>query len=337
MGRPPTGVFVISLDFELHWGVRDHVGRDTFRRSAAGTRAAVRRMLERFEVHSVAATWATVGCLMADDAETLRAWWPERSPGYRVRGLDAQDELERGIDAALHIAPELVERIIAAPEQELATHSFSHFYCGEDGVSPASFRADLEAAKKAAARWDVELQSIVFPRNQVAPAMLQVCADAGLRYYRGQPEHVLYRPRKSDAQSLPVRAGRLLDAVVPLTGVGRQRCADHRPSLMINVPASRFFRPNILRSQTLSTLGLRRVLAEMRDAAKVGALFHLWWHPHNFAAGDFAAGDFAAGDRAFESLEVVLQHFAYLRSRFGMRSATMASAGHDYRAARVAS
>ena len=58
-----TGQFIISLDFELLWGVRDHADRDSYGQNVTGARAAVPRMLDLFERHGIAATWATVGFL----------------------------------------------------------------------------------------------------------------------------------------------------------------------------------------------------------------------------------------------------------------------------------
>lgn len=43
-----TGQFVISLDFELLWGVRDHADRDTYGKNILGARDALPKMLELF-------------------------------------------------------------------------------------------------------------------------------------------------------------------------------------------------------------------------------------------------------------------------------------------------
>lgn len=51
-----SGAFVISLDFELLWGVRDHADRSSYGRNILGGRAAIPRMLDLFERHGVRAT-----------------------------------------------------------------------------------------------------------------------------------------------------------------------------------------------------------------------------------------------------------------------------------------
>src|SRR5262245_13071649 len=61
---PAFGALVISLDFELHWGVRDKRPVDgSYRENLLGAREAIPRMLDLFEEFGIAATWATVGFL----------------------------------------------------------------------------------------------------------------------------------------------------------------------------------------------------------------------------------------------------------------------------------
>src|SRR5690606_21331977 len=65
-----------------------------------------------------------------------------------------------------HYAPTLVEAILDTPHQELATHTFAHYYCNEAGQNAEQFRADLRAAQRSAALFGQQLRSLVFPRNQ---------------------------------------------------------------------------------------------------------------------------------------------------------------------------
>jgi len=67
-----------------------------------------------------------------------------------------------------HFADKLVTLIDKSKNQELATHTFSHYYCLEEGQTKESFYADLEAAKKIAKEKNISLKSLVFPRNQYA-------------------------------------------------------------------------------------------------------------------------------------------------------------------------
>lgn len=77
-----NGQFVISLDFELLWGVRDHADRDTYGKNVLGARDAVPKMLELFAENEISATWATVGFLFCETKEELLASLPSELPTY---------------------------------------------------------------------------------------------------------------------------------------------------------------------------------------------------------------------------------------------------------------
>jgi len=71
------GALVISLDFELHWGVRDHVTRgDPLYQRLPCARTAVKDMLEVFVARNIRATWATVGFLFASTRDEVEASIP---------------------------------------------------------------------------------------------------------------------------------------------------------------------------------------------------------------------------------------------------------------------
>jgi peptidoglycan/xylan/chitin deacetylase (PgdA/CDA1 family) len=59
------GIFTISLDFELHWGVFDKRDRQAREACYKNTLRAVPQMLELFAKYDVHVTWATVGSLFA--------------------------------------------------------------------------------------------------------------------------------------------------------------------------------------------------------------------------------------------------------------------------------
>jgi hypothetical protein len=62
----------------------------------------------------------------------------------------------------------------------------------------------------------------------------------------------------------------------------------------------------------------------MRKAAQAGRLYHLWWHPHNFARST---------EENFSQLHRLLEFFAKLRGRYGMETLTMGEAARRAAAA----
>lgn len=313
------GHFLVSLDFELHWGLRDHTPVDVYRRHLLGVRTAIPRLLERFAEREIRATWAIVGMLMARDKDELQEVAPAVRPHYADLQLDpyrALDEIGRSEeDDPYHYAPSLVAAIAATPGQEIATHTFSHYYALEAGESVDAFVADLGAAREIHRRRGLPPpRSIVFPRNQYSDAHLRVLPGCGITAFRGHAGGRFHRPRPGAGETLPRRAARLADAYLPL--VRDAHAARRAPSLdLVDLPASRFLRPWSKQTAPLEPLRLARITRAMTSAARAGSDFHLWWHPHNFGAD------------LTENLGVlsrILDHFHELSGRYGMTSAHMA-------------
>jgi hypothetical protein len=79
---PGGGAFVISLDFELMWGVRDKRTIADYGCNILGVRQAVPALLDLFATRQIACTWATVGFLFCADKDELMASLPARLPAY---------------------------------------------------------------------------------------------------------------------------------------------------------------------------------------------------------------------------------------------------------------
>ncbi len=313
---------MISLDFELHWGVCDrHPPDGSYRSSLLGARRAIPRMLALFEEFEIAATWATVGFLFATSRAELDRFSPHARPEYVDATLSpyAQWMGEDEGEDPLHYAPSLIEAICSTPRQEIATHTFSHYYCLEEGQTRETFQADLQAALALAARRGVRIESIVFPRNQHNPAYDEVLLANGITAYRGNPRGWMYREDTTRASTRRGRrAARLLDAYLPLSGPQTTPWSQARQANgLANVRASFFLRPYSPRLRRLEPLRLARLRESLRYAARGGHIFHLWWHPHNFGCHLEENLDF---------LRRMLAEFSACRERYGMRSLTMAEA-----------
>lgn len=277
------GALVISLDFELHWGIRDHTTVDGYRDNLLGVREAIPALLAEFDRRGIACTWATVGMLMAESKKELLATMPARAPRYGDRRMSPYQGLEDiGEDERsdpFHFAPSLVRRIVATPRQELGTHTFSHFYMLENGPTLSDFDADLDSARRIAENFGVANKSIVFPRNQFTPEHLPVLRRHGIVAYRSNGRHWAYSARARETSLR--RSFRLADTYAPLTGTRDVPWPTAHDGL-VDVSASAFLRPAARRPNVLARLRLRRLVASMKHAAETHRLFHVWWHPHNF-------------------------------------------------------
>lgn len=311
------GQLVVSLDFELHWGLRDHTDVATGRDRLLGVRAAIPAILDRFRAHGIRATWATVGMLFAQDRHELESLLPRVRPAYAEPALDPYRALgEIGAsedDDPFHYAPSLVAAIAGTPGQELGTHTFSHFYGLERGATLDAFVADLLAARAVMALRGHVPTAIVFPRNQYTPDQVRVLPGLGIVAFRGASRGRIHRPSQT-AEPRTKRAARLLDAYLPLTGSDVRRSTRWPDAPVVDVPSSRFLRPYDPRLRRLDPVRLERIRRGMTAAARSGGEYHLWWHPHNF--GTELAENLAVLDR-------ILEAYHALERQYGMTSAHM--------------
>jgi peptidoglycan/xylan/chitin deacetylase (PgdA/CDA1 family) len=312
----PFGALVVSLDFELHWGVRDkHPATSGYRQTLLNEWRVVPRILELFEEFDIAATWATVGFLFASSRRELERFSPAVRPRYANAALSPYGEpLGRDeSDDPLHFAPSLIRRIRATARQEIGTHTFSHYYCLEAGQGRDEFRADLASAIALAREQGITLRSIVFPRNQHNPDYDAVLRELGVTCYRGMQTGWMWRSKRMPDQLK--RGGRLIDSYVPLSGA--QTVAWHQvlqPSGLCNVPGTHVVRAYSGRTRALEPLRARRIVASLERAARRGEIVHVWWHPHNFSLRT---------DESLAFVRTVLEAFARLRSETGMQSLAM--------------
>ena len=66
-----NGKFIISLDFELMWGVRDKKDIKSYGKNIAGVQLVIPRILELFNKYDTKATFSSVGLLFFDTKKEL--------------------------------------------------------------------------------------------------------------------------------------------------------------------------------------------------------------------------------------------------------------------------
>ena len=145
------GALVISLDFELYWGVRDKRSLAQYGRNILGGRKAIPRMLDLFAERDVGATWATVGFVFCGSKDELMEARPRLLPHYADPRLSPYDFSAIGKDESADpysFGQSLVQKIKQYDRQEIGTHTLSHFYCLEEGGTGQAFAADLDGARR---------------------------------------------------------------------------------------------------------------------------------------------------------------------------------------------
>jgi peptidoglycan/xylan/chitin deacetylase (PgdA/CDA1 family) len=315
------GKFVISLDFELLWGVRDKKTIEQYGENIRNVHQVIPKLLALFQKYEVKATFSTVGFLFFENKAELNQAIPSTLPDYENKNLSPYnghfDLVGNSYEEdQYHFAPQLIKQIKIYPEQEIGTHTFSHYYCLEKGQTTEAFKADLQAAIKVATKNGTELKSLVFPRNQFNESYLKVCKALGIICYRGNETSWLYKAKDSTKETLFRRALRLLDTYINLSGHNCHTDEYMKEDIIANIPASRFLRPLSKKLSFLDGLRLKRIKNAMTHAAKNNLCFHLWWHPHNFGQNQ---------NENFLFLEKILKHHQILSEKYNFKSYTMTS------------
>jgi len=315
-----AGIFTISLDYELHWGVFDKRDREARKTCYEHTIKLVPQLLQAFEAYKVQVTWATVGAMFAEDEASFWQYAPEKKPAYLQEKFNAYHWVkENGIqqkDTGAHFAKDSILLIENFEGQELATHTYAHFYCLEPGQTVAEFAADLNAVQAIALDTvGKKMTSLVFPRNQFNDDYLAACYQAGITIIRSNPNTWYWTGIANDETSLQRKIFRTGDTYLP---IGNHTYSLNKVvaqnNLPICLPASRLLREYDAKYNFLNVLRLKRVLAEMTYAAKEGKCYHLWWHPENFGTNP---------TESMKDVMVILQHFKWLKAKYGMVSYNM--------------
>lgn len=313
------GKLIVSLDFELFWGMLDVCPLEEYQDNVLGGRKAIPELLKLFQKYDIHATWATVGFLFAKDYEELKTYFPDLLPTYDNRKLDPYAEFAKigknEEEAPCFYGASLIEQIAATPGQEIGSHTFSHFYCREKGQTVEEFAADVAAARKIGGDHGYDLTSVILPRNHCEPEYTRVLRQAGFTAYRDEENDWIHEKIKIWPL---LRALRLVDAYVPLTGQGGY--LPKNEDGIWNLTGSRAYKAICPQRMFLEGLKMHRIKGQMRHAAKKGLTFHLWWHPHNIGV---RTGQHLA------QLEEIFAYYQELNQQYGMVSLNMREAAEE--------
>lgn len=317
------GALIISLDFELFWGIFDKYKLIDKVDYFDNTLAVIPEILNLFKEFEIEATWATVGGLFNTSFSELTKRSQNVEVNYNNKNLSSHLLFRENTFKKEHdkyfIAPNLLKLISEVKGQEIGTHTYSHYYCLEKGQTKKDFDDDLKIHIKLSKEISLNLKSIVLPRNQYNSAYNEVCITNGIETLRINPSNWFWDSLRKE--SLIKKIFRTLDCYIPLSKtqfeLNNLRQVD---SKLFLIPASRFLRP-FSNYRLLNKLKIIRIKNEMSYAAKNNLCYHLWWHPHNF--GDNP-------QKAIIELRIILLHYQFLREKYDMKSLNMINTANYY-------
>lgn len=311
------GSFLISLDFEMMWGALDLWTPEGYgQTNVKNVGNVVIRLVDLFNKYGVHSTFAIVGMLMLSGKDECHRYEARNVPSYNNIKLSPYNEnfISKIKDESIYFSPSLLNFIKQQKNIEVASHTFSHYYCWEKGQTAEQFEDDTRLAAQVGKDKQLELSSIVFPRNQVSEDYLSVCEKYGFSVYRGISPRFSSQPQNS-FHAIMQRLGRLIDVYNPW---GESSSIAYNTidtsKKIINIPSSRFLRPYSALLSFLDNLRFNRIKKEIEYAAKHGEMYHIWWHPHNFGANT---------DQNIAFLTRILECYKECHEKYGMMSCTM--------------
>lgn len=310
------GTLLISLDFELFWGVQDCHTYEDYGDNVLGGRKAIPQLLELFKEHGIHASWATVGMMFAENKDEIVSFSPSEDlrpsfdnaalSGYRVLNHIGDNEQEE----PYFYGKSLIDLIAGYPHQEIASHTYSHYYAREAGQTYDEFDADLKAAKNISVAKGYDVKTLVFPRNQSKKEYESAITNNGYLAFRGEEEDWIHK--------IPInivkRMFRLADSYLNLTGSATYSIENFKSGELHNFRGSRFLRPYNHSLRFFESLKIKRVKGQMKKAAKKGRIFHLWWHPHNIGINT---------EKNLKNIKEILDYYDELKNKYGMESKNM--------------
>ena len=217
------GKFLISLDFELMWGVRDQLTLKSYGKNILGVQSVIPKTLSVFNKYDIKGTFSIVGFLFLKNKLDILANIPDSIPRYIDKNLSPYNGYFNDLEPTnsqdlYHFAQDLIKLICKDKNQEIGTHTFSHYYCLEKGQNSNDFRADIKKAIKIANDWNLRLTSLIFPRNQLNDYYLKICEELGIICYCGNEKSWLYKAQDITKEKLIRKIFRFIDAYINISG-----------------------------------------------------------------------------------------------------------------------
>ena len=307
-----SGALVISLDFELFWGVADIANYIDWEEKIKHVYEIVPRTLSLFKKYDIHATWATVAAMMLNDVKELYGYLPKKMPKQTEEILTSLSLNNQAIPSYMLFANELVKQVYNTPGQELGTHTLTHYYCGRKDSRPEELAQEIKISSEIMKEKGYGLcKTIVFPRNQVKDEFIKAM-PSNIKIYRGVKDGIVTAAKKRHP-----KLGVLLwylDHYLPIQDATVKHIKIQNGDTCCNIIQSRLFKAYRNKYKLLEGIKMKRYKNEMTHAAKKHRVYHMCWHPHNFSVNT---------EENFSQLEELLDLYRDLKTRYNMRSYNM--------------
>lgn len=305
-----AGIFILSLDTEIGWGLETQQQIDAYEERLNRYRDFFPRLIELLDKYQIAATWALVGHLLLEkDEEPLEIL----APYYSTLPLAKHTQSPLTNPEFFHwfYAPDIVDLIRnARTKHEIGTHTFTHVCVKDYAVTPNTWHAQMTKSEQVHESRGLQIYSIVFPKNQID--FLDTLHQYGIIAYRGLEENWYH-----DLPSLLRRFLHFFDCIAAITPPTYDPAQLQINTNLVNLPASQFLMHyDGLRRWIPNVSRIRQTIRGLDRATKYNQIYHLWFHPHNLGSSD----------KMFDTLENILKEVYQRRDDGRIRVMTMQQA-----------
>jgi len=306
------GALCISLDFEKFWGIHDVTNLKNNEQHLIKVNEIVSKLLALFTKYDIHCTWAVVGLLNFNNLNELENYCKSLVINYDRTDYSPFPLSKyhlKNVNQNSFLAKIEIEQIKKTPNQEVASHTFSHLYSLEKGITEKDFQNDIDNFKATIG----EVNTVIFPRNQINQNYLHLLSKGKTITYRGNQENKFWKNSQFKTESIFKKAGRVIDAYIKISKDNLINWRNLKQNNSINIPASRFLRP-VQFNNTIENIKLKRIKKQMLSAAKQNKIYHLWWHPHNFSENT---------EENFRQLESLFIYYVHLNKAYNFQSLNM--------------
>ena len=272
------GIFTISLDTELAWGMFDKVDVEKKREEYLKTREVIDELLDLFEKYNISATWAVVGHLFLDRCKKENGI---KHPDLKRPDYDWYDKDWFHEDPATNIeenpiwyGKDILKKIKnTEPKQDIGSHSFSHLIYSKSGEKVVE--DDLRKTVDLAEQEGVDMNSFVFPRNEAGH--LNMIKKFGFKIYRCKNNSWFEKNNK-----LPESIKKIFRLFEEFLSITPPVAKIKNKSGLIEVGGSQIYRSYDFPWNFLSVSSrIKRARKGIDKVAREGGIYHLWFHPFN--------------------------------------------------------
>jgi len=310
-GIVSKGIFLLSLDVELCWGVVDKPDQlKKNKRYYEEARDCIEKILMLLEKYDISATWAIVGHLFLQECNAINGQKhidiPRSTYPWYAKDWFEASPCTNHKEEPLWYGRDIIKKIIdCSVRQEIASHSFVHIPYGDKNTKRDTVQSDLSNCVNEAKKLNIKPRSFVFPRNNVG--YVDELINFGFEAYRGL-EPSWYR-------KFPKKIKKICHIIDQFLAISPPVSLPEYNQGLYNIPGSMFYLPmNGFRSLIPVKFRIHKARKGIRRAIRDKKIFHLWFHPFNIATNK---------EKLLYGLEAILKEIQLSREKGEMETKSM--------------